>query len=137
MARWFATRGTCVRRQVGGIAVNHRGHVLSTGYNGVPSGVPHCRDGTPCPGARAASGTDLDSCLAVHAEVNLLSQCRDVWEIDTVYLTASPCFSCVKALITSGCQRIVFIEEYPHPASKELWTSLGREWLQIQLGETQ
>lgn len=129
MAKLIATRGTCVRRQVGGVAVNARGHVLSTGYNGVPAGMPHCLGGRPCLGATAPSGTALDQCLAVHAEVNLLSQCHNVWEIDTVYLTASPCFSCTKALISSGCHRIIFLEEYPHLESGQLWKSLGREWI--------
>ena len=128
MAQLVATQGTCLRRQVGAVAVNARGHVMATGYNGVPSGVSHCNEGHPCPGAGATSGTDLDRCLAVHAEVNLLAQCRDVWEIDTVYLTASPCFSCTKALLTSGTRRLVYLELYPHPASRALWTGTGRLW---------
>lgn len=128
LAKRFATRGTCARRQVGAVAVNRHGHVIATGYNGVPSKMAHCRGGTPCPGAHAKSGTDLDRCLAVHAEVNLLSQCHNVWSIDTVYLTASPCFNCTKALITSGCHRIVFLEEYPHAEAGELWRSMKRTW---------
>lgn len=131
MAELVATRGTCLRRKVGAVTVNHRGHVLSTGRNGVPSGVPHCNDGHPCQGAGSSSGTDLHLCLAVHAEINALSQCRDVWEIDTVYVTASPCFDCTKALLTSGCKRIVFLAVYPHPAAEKLWKSTGREWVRV------
>jgi len=129
LALLIATRGTCWRRQVGGVAVNARGHVLSTGYNGVPSGLSHCRDGPLCAGARAPSGTDLDLCMAVHCETNLLAQCSDVQQIHMIYLTCSPCFNCVKALITSGCQRLVFLEEYPHPEAGVLWRSTGREWV--------
>lgn len=133
MAHLVATRGTCLRRQVGAVAVNSRRHVVATGYNGVPSGFSHCVEGHPCPGAQAASGTDLDRCLATHAEVNLLAQCADVWAIDTVYLTCSPCFSCVKALVTSGCQRLVFAQEYPHPRARDIWETAGRAWVHLDV----
>ena len=36
-----AQRSTCLRRKVGAIAVLDR-RILATGYNGAPSGVPHC-----------------------------------------------------------------------------------------------
>jgi dCMP deaminase len=39
-----AKRTTCLRRAVGAILLNVRGHVLATGYNGVASGLPHCND---------------------------------------------------------------------------------------------
>ncbi len=125
-----ATRGTCARRQVGCVAVNRNGHILSTGYNGVPSKLEHCRDGLLCEGARSLSGTNLDRCLAVHAEINALSQCHNVWAIDTVYLTTSPCFECTKALISSGTRRIVFLALYPHPEAEVLWQRTGRLWVQ-------
>ncbi len=46
MARLVATRSTCLRRSVGCVLVNERGHVIATGYNGVAAGMPHCNDGT-------------------------------------------------------------------------------------------
>ncbi len=128
MARLVATRSTCVRRSVGAVAVNVRGHVLATGYNGVPSGLPHCNEGHPCVGSTMPSGSGLDLCDAVHAEVNLLAQCRDVWNIDTVYLTVSPCVSCVKALVSTGCQRLVVGEMYSHDTALQFWVRAGRRW---------
>jgi dCMP deaminase len=44
VARAVAKQSTCLRRQVGCVLVDARGHVLSTGYNGVASGMPHCND---------------------------------------------------------------------------------------------
>jgi dCMP deaminase len=38
------TRSTCLRRSVGCVLVNARGHVLATGYNGVARGAPHCNE---------------------------------------------------------------------------------------------
>jgi dCMP deaminase len=126
--------------------LNARGHVLSTGYNGVAAGLPHCNeelvndlefDAKPvvlqlhaCSGAKAPSGTNLDGCQAIHAEQNALLQCRDMYAIHTAYVTASPCMTCIKLLLNTSCQRIVFVEEYPHSAAKDLWTGTGRAWEQ-------
>jgi len=124
MVQLVAKRATCVRRQVGCILVSNRGHILATGYNGVPSGFPHCLD-KPCKGATASSGKSLDDCLAIHAEQNALLQCSDVNLIKTAYVTTSPCITCTKLLMNTSCGRIVFLEEYPHSRSKEIWQG---EW---------
>lgn len=123
MSYLVATRGTCARRKVGCVLVNDKGHVLATGYNGVAAGVPHCAEGTPCEGATAPSGTNLDGCQAIHAEQNALLQCRNVYEIETCYCTASPCLTCVKLLLNTSCKKIVFGEEYPHPTAEQLWVN--------------
>lgn len=135
-------RATCCRRQVGCVLLNSRGHVLATGYNGVAAGLPHCNDidaayhlsgGHPnaCPGWNAPSGVNLDACQAIHAEQNALLQCRDIYQVHTAYVTASPCVTCCKLLLNTSCERIVFVEEYPHSAAKELWEGAGRLWEQI------
>ena len=124
-----AKRTTCCRRAVGSVLLNARGHVLSTGYNGVAAGMPHCNEvvkvenpkfnlldcdrfdveyfGTfpnACSGATSPSGTNLDGCGAVHAEQNSLLQCRDVYDIETCYVTTSPCMTCVKLLMNTSCK---------------------------------
>ena len=43
MAYLISERATCVRRKVGSVIVKDK-IVLSTGYNGVPTGLPHCTD---------------------------------------------------------------------------------------------
>lgn len=126
LALVVSTRSTCARRRVGAILVNYRNQVLSTGYNGSASGTTHCID-VPCSGVNHESGQGLDECHAVHAEANALVQCPNAFEIETLYVTTSPCVPCVKLLLNTSCQRIVAIEEYPSKA-KELWLELGREW---------
>lgn len=157
-----AQRATCCRRSVGCVLVNARGHVLATGYNGVAAGVPHCNEmveigsdfkvvsrnplvempqrmvpsyPNACAGAIATPGTALELCEAIHAEQNALLQCRDPWSIHTAYVTASPCVTCVKLLLNTSCERIVFAERYAHDGpAQELWRR-GRqdlaEWLHI------
>lgn len=130
MAILAASRGTCVRRKVGCILTNSHNHVIATGYNGVAAGQPHCQD-KPCPGVGQPSGVGLQSCYALHAEENALMQCRDIFQIHTCYTTASPCINCLRKLLGTSCQRIVFLEEYPHPESRALWVDDGRSWIQI------
>ena len=160
MAKLVSTRATCLRRQVGCVLLNAKGHVLATGYNGRPAGFPHCDheevewyDYKPfgdqsnheimrptksqiihpcaCNGADAVSGKDLDSCQAIHAEQNAMLQCKNVYEIDTAYITCSPCMTCTKLLLNTSCRRIVYIEEYAHSEWKEMWEQMGRESLCI------
>lgn len=129
IAQVVSKRATCGRRRVGCVLVNSRNHIIATGYNGVPRNFPHCND-HPCPGRHCASGTGLDACIATHAEANALLQCGDVDTIDTCYVTASPCTHCTKLLLNTTCRRIVYLEEYPHTTSKELWLSdATRTWV--------
>lgn len=123
MAMLASQRATCSRRKVGCILVDGFNHVLSSGYNGVARGVPHCIDKS-CSGASLPSGTGLDKCEAVHAEANALLQCHNVNDITTVYCTASPCIQCTRLLLNTGAKRVVFAEEYPHPEARELWESV-------------
>lgn len=157
-----AKRSTCCRRAVGAVLLDASGHVIATGYNGVAAGQPHCNElgvvgvgpgrryfgqavtisqldpndpksyPNACDGAFSPSGTNLDGCEAIHAEQNALLQCHDVREIHTIYCTASPCMTCTKLLLNTGCQRVVFVEEYPHPAAKELWEGAGRVWDRLE-----
>lgn len=140
LALLTAQRTTCCRRAVGCVLLNERGHVLSTGYNGVAAGLPHCNQHDPfdavgfphaCSGAHAVSGTNLDGCQAIHAEQNALLQCKDIYAIHTAYVTASPCITCCKLLMNTSCQRIIYLEEYPHSSAKDLWVSSGRVWEQL------
>ena len=133
LARVTSRRSTCIRRNVGCVLLDDAGHVLATGYNGVASGMPHCNDRVPdgalggsllpnaCAGAFSPSGTDLDACQAIHAEQNALLQCADVRRIHTCYSTTSPCITCVKLLMNTGCRRIVFADAYPHESARDLW----------------
>lgn len=144
MAALVAKRSTCLRRNVGCVLVNPLGHIISTGYNGVAAGQPHCNEKGivsevssnldnrytyACEGAYASSGKDLDKCKAIHAEQNALLQCSDVYNIDIAYITVSPCITCVKLFLNTSCQFIIFKDKYSHSEAKDLWTASGRDWI--------
>lgn len=127
LAAVWAKRGTCARRKVGCVLFDADGYELSTGYNGPASGEPHCID-EPCRGVAFAPGEGLDECEALHAEWGAIARCPDIRRIHTCYVTASPCVTCVKMLLGTGCRRIVFVDEYPQPRARSLWERAGREW---------
>jgi deoxycytidylate deaminase len=77
------------------------------------------------------SGSGLDQCQAIHAEINALIHCRDVGAVHAAYLTTTPCISCIKALLASSCKRIIASSEYPHMEARLLWLNSGREWLVV------
>lgn len=131
VAQSLKKQGTCVRRQVGAVIVNKRHHIISTGYNGVASGLSHCIY-HPCQGAAFSSGEGLELCEAIHAEQNALLQCRDVYDIDRIYVTTPPCLHCIKLLLNTSCETIYVCGEYPHSErSKQLWLSANRKWVQL------
>lgn len=133
MTAVLAQRGSCARRQVACILVDKGFRIIGSGYNGKAAGLPNCRDAVEheCEGARLSSGTGLDLCGAIHAEANALMYCSDVREIHTCYTTCSPCISCIKMLLGTACQRVVFSSEYPHAESRKMWEDAGREWVLI------
>ncbi len=125
MAQLVSTRGTCHRRKVGCVLVDKHNFVIATGYNGRPSGFPHCEGKNKCKGAISTSGQNLEQCEAIHAEQNALLQCKDTQNIVTAYVTAFPCVTCTKLLLNTSCKRIVYIEDYP--GGQNLWIKSGRK----------
>jgi len=118
-----AERSTCLRRKVGAVAIRNS-RILATGYNGAPSGIPHCitrgclREELGIP-----SGKQLDICWSVHAEQNLIVQAAlhgvSLHRAD-VYCTCKPCFTCAKMLVNVGVKSIVTAHVYPDENTDKL-----------------
>lgn len=123
IASLVAKRSTCMRRSVGCVLVDTQNHIVATGYNGVPTKFIHCLD-SPCEGAFAPPGSDLDLCNALHAEVNAFLQLKSDDEL-TAYLTVAPCFSCAKMFANSKVKRIVSNEFYVHEKALDLLHQAG------------
>lgn len=113
LAEMVGQRATCSRRQVGAVVVRDR-IIQSTGYNGGPSGYPHCLDGA-CPRAAsdAPSGSDYDKCIAIHAEANaIMFSSPEQRKRATIYTTLHPCFGCAKLIANSGITEVVTSSVY-------------------------
>lgn len=108
LARATSTRATCLRRKHGAVIAKGR-RIVATGYNGSPSGFPHCEEGA-CPRANstAAQGYNYEQCIAIHAEANaLLFSSPEERDDATLYCTGAPCFSCAKLIANSGVSEVV------------------------------
>jgi dCMP deaminase len=108
LARAAASRATCIRRKHGAVIVKGR-RIVSTGYNGGPSGYPHCDEGA-CPRAAsdAPQGHDYERCIAIHAEANALLFCSpEERDGASLYCTGAPCFGCAKLIANSGVGEVV------------------------------
>ncbi len=126
----ISKRSTCKRRQVGCVLTDFKNRVIATGHNGVAMGQPHCIN-SPCPGATSVSGEALDLCEAIHAEQNALLYCSDPFKILTCYVTTFPCVHCIKMLMNTSCELIVYDELYTHQQAHTLWNSSGRKITRI------
>ena len=114
IAEVIKLRSTCIRRKVGAVLVKDS-HILSTGYNGAPSGLKHCTPET-CLRKSLKSGEKPELCRGVHAEINCVIQAAihgtSIMGNTTLYTTTFPCMSCLKLLINAGINRIVYKEPY-------------------------
>ena len=128
ITREVAERSTCLRRHVGAILVLDK-RILSTGYNGAPSGLPHCAEvGCLRTMHSVPSGQRHELCRGLHAEMNALLQAAR-WGVNvsgaTVYSTHEPCLLCAKMIINSGIKRIVAADPYPDKLARDMLAEAG------------
>lgn len=117
IAHEIATASKCVSKQVGAVIVKD-GRILSTGYNGTPSGYSNCRDHWN--GEYTKDHHDWSKTYEIHAEMNaLIWAARKGISIEgaTIYVTLEPCADCSKNLIAGGIKRIVYDKAYEHTNS--------------------
>jgi dCMP deaminase len=107
-----SARADCTRRQVGAIVVQGD-RIVSTGYNGAPSGQPGCLTAGACPRGRLSydqlpADASYSNCIAVHAEANALL--RASWADlrgASLYITDSPCHECSRLISAAGIARVI------------------------------
>ena len=115
LAKAVAARADCTRRQVGAVLMRPDHTIVSTGYNGSPSGGPSCLAGE-CPRGRLSyeelppeSSYDKTGCIALHAEQNaLLRATWDEMTDATLYITDAPCEGCARTIAGTPISRVVF-----------------------------
>lgn len=116
-------------RQVGAIITRDK-RILTTGYNGAPSGLVSCKEKGECLREKLGipSGTRHEVCYAVHAEQNAIIQAAKqgiALEGATLYCTHQPCSICCKMIINSGIKRVVYKEGYPDEFSMKMFEEAG------------
>jgi len=133
----ISLRSPCLSRKIGAVIAKDN-TVLSTGYNGPPSGIFHCGEeralkdknlpdlkelfpkdviSNTCPRRLMAynSGEGLQYCLAQHAEENAVTNAaKDGVSISNSILYLNfiiPCQRCLGTLINAGVREVVVTEK--------------------------
>lgn len=123
IARLVAKRSTCRRRNVGAVIVKDK-RILSTGYNGAPSGLAHCLE-TGCIREKMGinSGERHELCRGLHGEQNAIIQAAyhgvSINGAD-LYCTHLPCSICIKMVINAGIKRVFYLDGYPDDLSRQM-----------------
>jgi len=123
ITKLVAKRSTCIRRQVGALLVKDN-RILTTGYNGAPTGMEHCIDvGCLRAELNIPSGERHELCRGLHAEQNAIIQAayhgvsiRGA----TLFCTNLPCSICMKMIINAGIRSVVYLDGYADALSLEL-----------------
>lgn len=124
MAYASSLRSTCNRLKVGAILANEN-RPISMGYNGSPSGLPHCNQ--DC-------GPDNPCRNTIHAEYNAIH-----WALVTLgtippgctlYVTHAPCPTCSLLIRGAGVKKVVYGKEF-----RNMWgiESLKKAGVEIEL----
>lgn len=134
IAHVVAKRSTCLRRQIGAVIVKDK-RIVTTGYNGAPSGLPHCLElGCLRDEREIASGTQQEVCRALHAEQNAIIQAA-LYGISTtgaaLYCTHQPCSLCAKAIINAGIKKVVYKGDYPDQFALDMFNQAEVELVRL------
>ena len=135
IAMLVARRSTCLRRAVGAIIVKDK-RILSTGYNGAPTGVRHCAEvGCLREKLGIESGKMHELCRGIHAEQNAIIQAAYhgvSLKGASVFCTNLPCSICAKMIINAGIDKIYYRSGYADELSKDMLQEAHIELIHLE-----
>lgn len=137
IAELVAKRSTCLRRAVGAIIVKDK-RILTTGYNGAPTGIKHCIE-TGCLREKlnVPSGERHELCRGIHAEQNAIIQAAFHGvsiKGATLFCTNQPCSICAKMIINAGIIKVYYRDGYADSMAREMFKDAGIEVIKIGSG---
>ena len=132
-----AMRSKDPNTQVGCCIVDSEKRILSTGYNGFPTG---CSD-DEFPWDRMGEETKYP--FVVHAELNAILNAHGKNLVGArLYVALFPCNECAKAIIQSGIREVIYLsDKYADTpstqASKRMLRSAGVTLTKLEVGNSQ
>lgn len=121
LAKLASQRTNCMKRRVGCVIARDK-RLVSSGYNGTPSGLTNCSEGgcTRCNGQQSMQGVGLDLCVCLHAEENAIIEAgRERCQGATLYASLFPCILCSKKIVQAGVSRVVYDKSYAMDEASE------------------
>lgn len=134
IAELVATRSTCRRRVVGAVIVKDK-QILSSGYNGAPTGIKHCIE-TGCLREKmnVPSGERHELCRGIHAEQNAIIQAAFHGvsiQGSTLYCTNLSCSICTKMIINAGIEKIYYKNGYADKMTEDMLEETDIELIKL------
>lgn len=151
IATVVAQRSTCSRAHVGAV-ISRDGRIITTGYNGAPSGLPHCdhtHEERPLhyilpevdskkwaiqpgrimemPETTITIG-DTGCQIAEHAERNAIAFAARyglALEGAEIHCTHAPCLQCARSIINAGIKKVTYEIPYRLTEGVELLKTAG------------
>jgi dCMP deaminase len=136
IAQVAAKRSTCDRGRAG-CAIARNKQILTTGYAGAPTGLPHCDEvGHQMNKLTHEDGHVSEHCMrTTHAEQNAIAQAAKIGiALDgaTMYCRMTPCFTCGKIIINVGIKRVVCERRYhAGTETEEIFKQAGVELVYV------
>ena len=120
IAKAVSTRATCLRRKYGAV-ITKDNVIVSTGYNGAPSGMKDCLEVGKCTRKelQIPHGERYELCHSVHAEANAIIRASvDELGGSTIYISgvddghkecySEPCMMCKRMMLNSRIAKVVY-----------------------------
>ena len=120
IAKAVSTRATCLRRKYGAV-ITKDNVIVSTGYNGAPSGMKDCLEVGKCTRKelQIPHGERYELCHSVHAEANAIIRASvDELRGSTIYVSgvddgnkecySEPCMMCKRMMLNSKIASVVY-----------------------------
>lgn len=113
--------------KVGGVAFDKNKRILAVCYNGFAAGQEVSQE--------LLRDREKKNGLIFHSEINLLAQCK-IGEVDTMFITHSPCENCARLIAANQVKNVIFLQEYHRESKfKEVFEFYDIKWRQINKTE--
>ena len=118
IAEKFSTLSTCGRLKVGAV-ITKNDRIISTGYNGVPSGMQHCCEIHKGIDFSIPENNEMHKQFSIqyelHAEQNAIVEAAKngiALNGSILYTTVEPCDYCRKLIAQSGIKNVFYRYKY-------------------------
>jgi dCMP deaminase len=123
IAEAVSLRSKDPRTKVGAVIVNNANHIVSTGYNGTPSGFKD---------TEGLWNSEEKYDYVIHAEANAICHNSGNLRGASLYVTMFPCKDCAKLICSAGISKVFYRDaKYYNEITVSLFKSCGITLQQI------
>lgn len=134
IAEQIATDSKCIQLQVGAVLVKQQ-RIISTGYNGTPSGFINCDNYFKNTEYSRQHHHAFSQSFEIHAQINsiIYAALNGISIKDCcIYVTHQPCNNCLKTLCGAGIKKIYYRYAYDKANYTELTLKMLKD-LNVEL----